>query len=344
VEFDGLQSKLQSKYMAHPDPRVAAASRRMAHRVRFGRLRSARRTIAASPSDLFGTVPAGASTRFLARLVPEDQRRRDLGVVAALLLAAVAISASLPGGWANSASASPSGHVAAGDASMPGSPAAVDTIQPAGTVDVPAILPPPPVSPTLPPASAPTAAAAKTPRVYSFVALGDSLTAWPTSGPWPSHLDAIDANLRLVNNAGVPGDLTAEMLARCNTDVFAYNPEVLFILGGTNDVGTGVDQATTIAHLRSIVIGTRSRGIHIFLMKIPPTFLASDVGKIDSLNAAIVNLGNIYSVVVIDIHTPLSTSTGVIAPKYTNDGLHLNSLGVQVVVSAIYNRIHRQGY
>lgn len=163
-------------------------------------------------------------------------------------------------------------------------------------------------------------------------------------GPWPARLDAADANLRLVNNAGVPGDLTAEMLARCDMDVWPYQPDVLFILGGTNDLGHGVDQSTTIANLRSIVIGARSRHVHIFLMQVPPTFNAPDVEAIDSLNAAIVHLGNIYSIVVIDIHTPLSASDGTIVPKYTTDGLHLSSLGVGVVVSAIYNRIHRLGY
>jgi lysophospholipase L1-like esterase len=301
----------------------------MAHRVRFRRLRS---------------TPAGVAVRFLGRLVPEEQHRRDLAVVAALLLAAAALSASLPGGWADRASASSSDRVAVGDAVAPTPPASLGTIEPTAAVyDVLTPLPQP-TNPTLPPTPAPTPAPAKTQTVHAFVALGDSLTAWPVGGPWPTRLDAADANLRLANNAGVPGDLTADMLARCPKDVWPYDPDVLFILGGTNDLGHGIDQSTTISHLRSIVIGARSRRVHIFLMQIPPTFSASDVDEIDSLNAAIVNLGNIYSIVVIDIHTPLSASDGTIAPQYTTDGLHLSNAGVAVVVSAIYNRIHRLGY
>jgi lysophospholipase L1-like esterase len=278
--------------------------------------------------------------RFLERLVPESQRRRDLAVVAALLLAAATLSASLPGGWADRASASSSDRVAVGDALAP----TFDEADPTDMVyDVLTPLPPP-ASPARTPTKAPAPAPAKTAAIYSYVALGDSLTAWPVGGPWPTRLDAVDANLRLANNAGAPGDLTAGMLARCDRDVWPYRPDVLFILGGTNDVGTGVDQSTTIANLRSIVIGARSRRVHIFLMKIPPTSSASDVAAIDSLNAAIVRLGNSYTIVVIDIHTPLSAPDGTIVPKYTIDGLHLSSLGVQVVVSAIYNRIHRLGY
>ena len=265
-------------------------------------------------------------------------------MVGALLLTAAALSASLPGGWADRTSASSSDRVAVGDAVAVTLPASLGTIEPTATIAVEVTLLTSPVIQSLSLPPEPTAAPAKARTIYSFVALGDSLTAWPEGGPWPTRLDAADANLRLANNAGVPGNLTADMLARCDGDVWTYKPDVLFILGGTNDLGHGVDQGTTIANLRSIVIGARSRHVRIFLMQIPPTFNAPDVEAIDSLNAAIVSLGNIYSIVVIDIHTPLSASDGTIVPQYTTDGLHLSSAGVGVVVSAIYNRIHRLGY
>jgi lysophospholipase L1-like esterase len=65
---------------------------------------------------------------------------------------------------------------------------------------------------------------------------------------------------------------------------------------------------------------------------------------IDALNAAITNLGNAYKLIVIDIHTPLSTSTGVYAPMYTVDGLHFSDLGAQTVANTVYARIHRYGF
>ena len=74
--------------------------------------------------------------------------------------------------------------------------------------------------------------------------------AWPEGDPWPTRLDAEDARLRLAHNAGIPGNLTSEMLARLNKDVFAYNPSVLFILGGTNDLGRNVSSATAISRIR----------------------------------------------------------------------------------------------
>lgn len=265
-------------------------------------------------------------------------------VVLGLLVVAAAVSASLPGGWTDTASAGsssgPRAMVAQLMESMPtATPFAAETF-----ADPPLISPSdtPTPSPTPKPPPAPT----KKPvaKTYTFVALGDSLTAWPTDGPWPSRLDAEDANLRMLNNAGVPGDLTSQMLARLNSDVLAYKPEVLFILGGTNDLGRNVSQATTIANLRSIIVAAKAKGIRIFLMTIPPNSSSGMASDIDSLNAAITHLGNIYTLVVIDIHTPLSQANGTYVPKYTSDGLHFTALGAQTVANTIYNRIHRLGY
>jgi lysophospholipase L1-like esterase len=228
------------------------------------------------------------------------------------------------------------------------SPSPADTSSPDPTLPSPSPSPSISTSPSPSPTQKLTPAPAKPPppKVYTFVALGDSLTSgYGDPGPsWPSRLDAEDANLRLVNNAGVPGDTTAQMLARVNSDVFAYKPEVLFIMGGTNDLGHNISQATTIANLRAIIVAANAKGIRITLITIPPNASAGMVNEIDSLNAAIVHLGNAYRLVVIDIHTPLSQSTGVYWPKYTSDGLHFSALGAQAVANTIYARIHPYGF
>ena len=83
-------------------------------------------------------------------------------------------------------------------------------------------------------------------------------------GPaWPPRLDGLDANLRLVNNAGKPGDRTAGMLSRLDRDVFPYSPNVLFVLGGTNDLGTGVSEATAIANLKALMLLFNQQGLSV---------------------------------------------------------------------------------
>jgi lysophospholipase L1-like esterase len=361
--------------MAHFDPEMVQAKRRMAHRRNpFGRLFGAfagRFTalagrfgaLAGRRADSAGDAPApisasgapapvsergpggpGRARGRFGRFSPRLQRSQEFAIVMVLLIAAAAVSASLPGGWAEGASSSPSGHLTALASADP-TPTA--TPWPAATSPDPTLTPADPTASQTPtPMPGPTAVPTKkpAPHVYTFVALGDSLTAWPSDNPWPSRLDAEDANLRLVHNAGVPGDTTAQMLVRLNSDVFAYKPEVLFILGGTNDLGRNISQSTTIANLQAIINEANAKGIRIDLMTIPPNSYAGMAAEIDSLNAAIVHLGNINKLIVIDIHTPLSTSTGVYVPAYTSDGLHFSELGAQVVANTIYTRIHRYGF
>jgi lysophospholipase L1-like esterase len=176
--------------------------------------------------------------------------------------------------------------------------------------------------------------------------MGDSLTSgYADPGPaWPARLDTLDANLKLLNNAGIPGNTTAQMLARFGSEVLDYKPSMVFILGGTNDPAHGISQAGTIANLKAMILKAKAANIRPFLMMIPPNSSTGYASEIDSLNAAILHLGNANTVVVIDIHSPLSTSTGVYQSKYTVDGLHFSSLGAATVASTVYARVHRLGY
>jgi lysophospholipase L1-like esterase len=327
--------------MTQPDPKVAQASRCMAHPIRRNPLTLLGGAFGALSSTFTETGLGGSAAKFIWRLAPKSQRRRELTAVLALLVAATAISANLLGGWAKPPAASPSASIVASLASA--DPTASDSPTPAAT-SVESTLPSPSPSPTASPKPKPAAKKKPAAKVYTFVALGDSLTAWPSDAPWPARLDGEDANLRLVHNAGVPGDTTAQMLARLKSDVFAYKPEVLFIMGGTNDLDDRISQATTIANLKAIIVAANAKGIRIDLMTVPPEGYSDMAAKIDSLNKAIVHLGNIYKLVVIDIHTPLSTSTGVYVPKYTSDGVHFSALGAQRVANTIYSRIHRYGF
>jgi lysophospholipase L1-like esterase len=93
-----------------------------------------------------------------------------------------------------------------------------------------------------------------------------------------------------------------------------------------------------------MLLAAKAKGIRVFLMTIPPDSYTGMAGQINSLNAAIVRLGNANSVVVVDIHAPLSTSDGVYVRKFTSDGLHFSALGAATVASAVYSRVHRLGY
>jgi lysophospholipase L1-like esterase len=320
--------------MAHPDPKISQGKRLMARPVRGGKSGA---ILAFFSSDRHASVSARGELR---------QRRRDLAVVAVLLLVVALVSTALPGGWTGSSSPSSSGLET-------GLTAALGSISPTPTVSAATASgsASDAVSASGSNAASPANSASPAPASHSpspadgsikFVALGDSLTAWPTGGPWPSRLDAEDSTLVLAHNSGVAGDTTAQMLARFSKDVTHYKPQVLFILGGTNDLGHGVSQATIIANLRSIILMARAQKIHVFMMTVPPQTKPS--AAITSLNQAIIHLANSYQIVVIDIHAVLATTSGVYQSKYTSDGLHFSDLGAQTVANAVYSRIRRQGF
>jgi lysophospholipase L1-like esterase len=315
--------------MAHRDPRLADLDRTMAHR---GATRPGLHTVAGS----LDRVAAEPRRRILAG----EQRRREAGAVLALLVAAILISVAGPiPGLGSSADPTPI-YIMIGDNGSNGDYTEAPSIRPLVPVGTEAqdatFLPPPTKAPTKKPAAAPA-------RVRSYVALGDSLTAWPSYNPWPSRLDKSDTLLRLLKNAGVPGNTTAQMRARINTDVFPYKPDVLFVLGGTNDLGYGYSESSIIANLRAIVVAAKARKMVVVLVYVPPDSYTSMAPKIKSLNQAIWNLAVSQNVHIADIWTPLATSNGTINSKYTSDGLHFSDLGCQVVSNAIWARMKRLG-
>jgi lysophospholipase L1-like esterase len=332
--------------MARPSPKVVESKLKMAHkqprgvRTLPGKLGRGFRTglgaVAALPRGLFAKLP-------------REPRRRELAALLSLILAAGAISAAIPVVVANGHSGETAGssnfESLLGLVATPTpTPTATPTDEPTPT---PTATPTdePTATPTATPAATPTAKpTAAPPRVYGFISLGDSLTAWPSDNPWPRVLDAKDPKLTLLHNAGVPGDTTSQMLARINSDVWSRKPTYVFFLGGTNDVGRNINVWTTVANIKSFVAQAKKNRAVPILLLVPPNAYPNMNSKIDFLNDQIKYIANINKVLYIDIHTPLSSSTGVIQSKYTSDGLHLSSLGVSVVATTIYARIKGRGF
>ncbi len=88
----------------------------------------------------------------------------------------------------------------------------------------------------------------------SVVFLGDSITAGNTL---PSRADGwVSKYLSQMGiqgvNSGVSGNTTVQMLARLKSDVIAYSPRVVFIMGGINDIRMGSTASDIESHLEQI--------------------------------------------------------------------------------------------
>jgi acyl-CoA thioesterase-1 len=244
--------------------------------------------------------------------------------------------------------------VCAGSAfrSNPAEPAGAPSATPAATTAVS----------TLPPEAAEAAEAAEValldaptpaylapqrPPARTFVALGDSLTAWAfapgswrasASAAWPEVLASLDSGLGLLRNSGVPGNTTAQMLARFRSDVLAYRPDAVFILGGTNDVGKHFSSSFTVANLRTMVRLAKGEGIEVVLMTIPPNNLlyTGELRALRATNAALVRMAGEEGVKVVDLYAVLVNSSGRLPAAYAAlDGLHLTTTAERLIAQTV---------
>ena len=83
------------------------------------------------------------------------------------------------------------------------------------------------------------------------VFLGDSITDFCDLGYYYPGLNAV--------NEGISGDVTGHMLERLDESVLAYEPDILVLLGGINDLYTGVSDDEIVANLTAIADGTLAR-------------------------------------------------------------------------------------
>lgn len=113
-----------------------------------------------------------------------------------------------------------------------------------------------------------------------IMCMGDSITygtgLLDLSQRW-SDLVAARTGHTLIN-LGIGGDTTGGMLVRCQTQVFAKNPDVLHVLGGTNDICFTYDYHQAFANIVSMIRHAQTIEIPI-LIGIPIPFVPERFAK-----------------------------------------------------------------
>jgi acyl-CoA thioesterase-1 len=189
-----------------------------------------------------------------------------------------------------------------------------------------------------------------------IVAMGDSLTVgyqssiggeWVESTPYTSFLEkkllgmgeSQRKKLRFqIDNKGVSGELTGEMLARFDRDVTSVGPDFVIILGGSNDLGWGISPRRVFNNLVEMYEAASASGIQIIACSVP-----SILGY-DSLISPRIALNDMIRGYCIEERRPFADlfratadrETNRLLDEYSNDGLHLSTLGYQRIADAIY--------
>lgn len=165
------------------------------------------------------------------------------------------------------------------------------------------------------------------------VFIGDSITEiW-------CHADPDLFSNGLVGR-GISGQTTPQTLIRFYPDVVALKPAVVHILCGGNDIA-GNTGATTPQDYKNNVLAmldlAQFNGIKVLLGSITPAagFTHSPqvrpIGRIAALNEWLHRTARERDAVYVDYYNALVADDRSLPPKYTNDGLHPNKAGYDVM-------------
>ena len=201
--------------------------------------------------------------------------------------------------------------------------------------------------------------------VSRILAFGDSMTEGENGRPgfidtpnaYPTILQQLFAS-RIpgqeitVINEGVGGERVTENDERLKHELVKYQPQVLLLLEGVNDLAGGVTPSRVASAVRDSIDTARDRGVtYVFVSTLLPTATAncgnqpgaprcrgndvpeSAIGDTNNLIRSLVPGAGAYLV------DPFAEFVANRATYVDNDGLHLRPEGNRALAAAFWNRI-----
>ncbi len=154
--------------------------------------------------------------------------------------------------------------------------------------------------------------------------VGDSITE---GADWHGLFPEQSTHNSVVRNFGIGSDTTAGVLERL-APILAGHPRAIFLLIGTNDIGTGIPLLQTTRNYRAIVaqIHQSTPATQLYIQSILPRE-ASQQAAVEALNRQIQHLAAEYGATYIDLYSQFLGEEGGIDPICSNDELHLLGSG-----------------
>ncbi|MCZ6577172.1 MAG: arylesterase [Gammaproteobacteria bacterium] len=167
-----------------------------------------------------------------------------------------------------------------------------------------------------------------------IVAFGDSLTYGSGAKAQESY-PAVLAQLinRKVVRAGVPGELTAQGLARLPAVIEEHKPRLVIVCLGGNDMLRRVNEAEIKHNLRAIIVDIRARDIAVVLVGVPKP-------------ALIMSAPELYADLATEFGIPYEGNivTSVLyRSEYKSDSIHPNAQGYRKMAEAIAELLRNSG-
>ena len=170
------------------------------------------------------------------------------------------------------------------------------------------------------------------PAGATVLALGDSLTYGTGASPETSY-PAVLARTTGWNvvNAGIPGDTSADALARLPALLQEHNPRLVIVSIGGNDFLRRLPLEDTRVNLRAIIRQSQAAGAQVLLVAIP---------ELNVLAAVARSLGDqpLYADVAGELKVPLHAGgwSGVLSdPALRSDAIHANARGYELFAQGL---------
>jgi lysophospholipase L1-like esterase len=167
-----------------------------------------------------------------------------------------------------------------------------------------------------------------------LLAFGDSLTYGSGAAEtesYPAQLEALIG--RRVVRAGVPGELSAQALARLPAALDEHAPRLLLLCIGGNDFLRRLGHAQAEKNVRAMVELARSRGVEVLLIGTPEPGLS-------------VTPPGFYAAIAGDFGLPYEGA--VVGEVLRNaalksDPIHPNAGGYRIIAERVAERLRRSG-
>ncbi|WP_026608741.1 arylesterase [Methylocaldum szegediense] len=174
----------------------------------------------------------------------------------------------------------------------------------------------------------------KLPAEAKVLAFGDSLTfgtGADSAQSYPSVLQGIIG--REVINAGVPGETSAEGLARLPAVLDEHQPALLILCHGANDFLRGLSEQQAANNIRAMVKLAKDRGIGVVLIAVPKFGLMFSPPEF-------------YAKIAEEFSIPFDTGTlsRIIRDNsLKSDAVHPNGSGYRMLAEAVAERLKVAG-
>ena len=181
-----------------------------------------------------------------------------------------------------------------------------------------------------------------------FIFIGDSLTfgyGIPKNENWVYKIKE-SINYKVINK-GINGNTTVDMLMRFSKDVINNNPNLIFIMGGTNDLLSNRSVDSIIKNIEVMINESFSINSKVIL-GIPPIIISKDANRLfapyptysycefelPKLRDALINLSNKYNIPYLDFYKITSDNLDI---DIFSDGIHLNIKGQNLLFNYANN-------